>query len=246
MRTPLIMGNWKMNGSKASIQNLLTAIAAKAPKDSVEFAICAPAVYLPLVLSLAGVVKVGAQDVSAHEQGAYTGEIAADMLRDLGCEYVLVGHSERRQYHHESNEVVAQKALQAQKQGLKPVICIGETQAQREAEQTESVLSEQLQALFETLSANQLADAVIAYEPVWAIGTGLAASAEQVQDVHAFIRKQLSEVSADLAQSTRILYGGSLKPANAAQLLALEDVDGGLIGGASLKAEDFLSIGENA
>lgn len=244
MRTILIMGNWKMNGSSESIRQLVDGIEQQAKDATVEYAVCAPAVYLSLVKGMLQNVHLGAQDVSVHDHGAYTGEIAADMLTDIGCEYVIVGHSERRQYHGESSEVVAQKALQAQKNGLKPVICIGETLEQREAEQTEAVLAEQLKAVFNTLTPEQLQNAVIAYEPVWAIGTGLAATAEQVQSVHSFIRSQLAACQADLAQSTRILYGGSLKPANAPELLALEDVDGGLIGGASLKSDDFIKIGE--
>lgn len=243
MRTTLIMGNWKMNGSAEFIHSLIEGIESKAGEHSVEYAVCAPAVYLTLVNGLINHIHLGAQDVSVHEQGAFTGEIAADMLTDVGCEYVIVGHSERRQYHAETNELVAEKALHAHKNGLKPVICIGETLEHRESGQTEAVLAEQLKPVFELFDANSFKDAVIAYEPVWAIGTGLAATAEQVQDTHAFIRQQLIAFEADLAQSTRILYGGSLKSANAPELLALEDVDGGLIGGASLKSDEFLAIG---
>lgn len=245
MRRTLIMGNWKMNGSKASITELMAGVSAYTPKENVEMAVCPPAVYLETVKSLAGSVSVGAQDVSAHDSGAYTGENAVSMLKEVGCQYTLVGHSERRQYHGESNELVAQKAHQAIKNGLVPVICIGETLEEREQNQTEAVLTKQLQAVFDEVPAESLEGTVIAYEPVWAIGTGLAATADQVQLVHEFIRKMLVNCRENLANGVLILYGGSLKPANAKEILALNDVDGGLIGGASLKAADFIGIAES-
>lgn len=256
-RMPLIMGNWKMNGSQAFIQTLMQDIQAglvlSNPNQSsnqnskIQVAVCPPSVYIPLVLSLVSSdIKIGAQEISLHESGAYTGEISANMLKDLGCVYTLVGHSERRQYHKETDQNVAQKALLARKQGLIPVICVGETLEERQANQTEQVISKQLKAVFDLVSPEIFKNSVIAYEPVWAIGTGLAATAEQVQDVHAFIRKKLSEYQSDLALNTQILYGGSLKPANAGEILALNDVDGGLIGGASLKAEEFLAICHSA
>lgn len=245
MRRTLIMGNWKMNGSKGSIAELMAGVATYEPVNNVEMAVCAPAIYLDYVKSVAGDVSVGAQDVSIHDSGAYTGETAVSMLKEIGCQYTLVGHSERRQYHQESNELVAKKAHQAMNNGLTPVICIGETLEEREQERTEDVLAEQLQAVFDEIPADKLEGAVIAYEPVWAIGTGLAATAEQVQAVHAFIRDQLTKCRENLAKSALILYGGSLKPANAKEILSLDDVDGGLIGGASLKAEDFIGIAES-
>ncbi len=258
MRTPLIMGNWKMNGSKESIQNLLQKIqiglleiGSKREKNQV--AVCVPSVYLSLVLSelknLNSEIRMGAQDVSTHDAGAYTGEISGAMLKDIGCFYALVGHSERRQYHQETNEQVAQKALMAKKNGIIPVICVGETLQERQSNQTEAVIRKQLKAVFDLIPPEIFKGSVIAYEPVWAIGTGLAATAEQVQEVHAFIRQEIFAYQSgvvDLAMGTQILYGGSLKPANAGEILTLNDVDGGLIGGASLKAEEFLAICQSA
>lgn len=264
LRNKLIMGNWKMNGSEnfthGLIQELMQGLEAgvlnKSIKLSTQLVICPPSVYLNQAVAEIKNYKnnlnfsVGAQDVSAHEgSGAYTGEVSAQMLKDLGCEYVLVGHSERRQYHKESNELVAQKTLSVLKAGLIPVICVGESLKERENNQTKSIISEQLGAVFKLISPEVFKNSVIAYEPVWAIGTGLAATPDQVQEVHAFIRQQLASYQtsqAGLALGNQILYGGSLKPANAGEILALTDVDGGLIGGASLKAEEFLSICRSA
>lgn len=187
-------------------------------------------------------VKLGAQDVSIHDNGAYTGEISCEMLNDLGCQYVIVGHSERRQYHGESSELVAEKAQKALQSGLIPIICAGETLAQREADETQTIIEQQIRAAIHRLGIDAFDKAVIAYEPVWAIGTGKTASPEQAQDVHAFIRSILASENADISEKTRILYGGSVKPDNAQTLFGQQDIDGGLIGGAALKASDFLAI----
>ena len=187
-------------------------------------------------------VGFGAQDVSAHEAGAYTGEVSAKMLLEIGCRYSLVGHSERRQYHHETSEQVAQKFMAARRAGLVPVLCVGETREEREAGRTEDVILNQLEPVLRLGGPSAFENAVIAYEPVWAIGTGLTATPEQAQQVHAFIRGIVRGYSATIADSLPILYGGSMKPANAAELMSQSDIDGGLIGGASLVANDFLAI----
>ncbi|TCS39593.1 triosephosphate isomerase [Paucimonas lemoignei] len=233
-----------MNGSLAANASLLAGIKAGLQKPACDIAVCAPAPYLAQCQSeLAGTgVAWGAQDVSVHESGAYTGEVAASMLLDFGCTYAIVGHSERRAYHAETNEVVAQKAARALASGLTPIVCIGETLAEREAGKTAEVVGKQLDAVLNTLDAAQLAKIVLAYEPVWAIGTGKTATPDMAQEVHAMLRKRLAGVSVEAADKVRILYGGSMKPENAAELLAMEDIDGGLIGGASLKAVDFLAI----
>jgi triosephosphate isomerase len=244
MRKKFVAGNWKMHGSRSLAEALAREIAAGKP-DSVDAAVFPPFVYLAdLVVRLADSgVAVGAQDVSEHiGQGAFTGEISADMLADLGAQMVLVGHSERRQYHHESDELVARKFAAARAAGLTPVLCIGETLEQRQADETNAVLSRQLQAVLALNGIDSFTTAVIAYEPVWAIGTGRTATPEQVQQVHAFIRSQLEKEDVTISRLTRLLYGGSVKPANAADLFAQADVDGGLIGGACLSASDFLAI----
>jgi triosephosphate isomerase len=249
MSKTLIAGNWKMNGSLAANAELWQALSAGLPAvaaPGVEIALCAPALYLAqLQALLAGsAVALGAQDVSAHAAGAYTGEVSATMLQDFAVRYVIVGHSERRQYHGESDAVVAAKARAAVDAGLTPIVCVGETLAEREAGATQSVVSAQLQAVIEVLGAD-LVRAVVAYEPVWAIGTGRTASPQQAQDVHAALRRQL--VAADAAaQTLPLLYGGSMNAGNAAELLAQPDVNGGLIGGASLKPADFLKIIDSA
>jgi triosephosphate isomerase len=246
MRRKLVAGNWKMHGSAATAAELVRAVAAGMPAQ-IDVAVFPPSVYVAgLVASNTGVLAFGVQDVSEHAQGAYTGELAASMAADVGCRYTLVGHSERRQYHAESNERVAAKFAQAQAVGLTPVLCVGETLEQREAGQTEAVVGAQLDAVVKACGIAAFANAVVAYEPVWAIGTGRTATAEQVQTVHAFIRSQFAKHDATLANSLRLLYGGSVKPANAAELFAQADVDGGLIGGASLVAADFLKICEAA
>lgn len=243
MRRKLVAGNWKMHGSAASAAELVRAVLAGLPGE-VEVAVFPPFVYVAgLAAAHSGAaIGFGVQDVSEHAQGAYTGEVAAGMARDVGCRYALVGHSERRQYHAESDARVAAKFAQAQAAGLIPVLCVGETLEQREAGQTEAVVGAQIAAVVEACGVAAFADAVVAYEPVWAIGTGRTATAEQAQAMHAFIRSQIAVHDGRLANSLRILYGGSVKPANAAELFAQVDVDGGLIGGASLVADDFLKI----
>ncbi|MFZ6687078.1 triose-phosphate isomerase [Undibacterium sp. SXout11W] len=245
MRRTLIAGNWKMNGSFSANHTLLTGIVADLPaNDAVDVLVCAPAPYLMQCAEILGNSRVswGGQDVSAHNHGAFTGEVSAAMLADCSCKYVIVGHSERRAYHAESNEIVAQKVLQALVQNLTPILCVGETLEQRESGATNLVVAEQLQAVLDVLGADQLAKIVLAYEPVWAIGTGKTATPQMAQDVHAFLRSQLAVKNAEAANAVQILYGGSMKPENAKELLAMADIDGGLIGGAALKAMDFLAI----
>jgi len=243
----LIAGNWKMNGSLAANEALLAALAqGLAVKPSCDVAVCVPAPYLAQVQALkAGspsllAVELGAQDVSAQAFGAYTGEVSAAMLKELGCRYALVGHSERRQYHGETDALVADKARASLAVGITPIVCIGETLAEREAGRTEEVVKRQLAAVIHT-NGHCISEIVVAYEPVWAIGTGKTASPEEAQAVHAVLRAQL-KAATDQSVRVRILYGGSMNAANAATLLAQPDIDGGLIGGASLKAPDFLTI----
>ena len=232
-----------MYGSRTSAQALVAAIVA-APPMNCEIAVFPPVPYLAeLVDRHAGdAIVFGAQDISAHAQGAYTGEVAAAMIKDIGARYALVGHSERRQYHAESSALVAAKFAQAQAAGLIPVLCVGETLQQREAGQTEAVIGAQLDAVIARAGVPALAAAVLAYEPVWAIGSGRTASPAQAQAVHAFIRGKISHQDATIAGLLRIVYGGSVKPDSAAGLFAQPDIDGGLIGGASLVAADFLAI----
>ena len=233
-----------MNGSTTANAVLLDGIKNGLGQVSCDVAVCAPAPYLAQCRDLLRETPImwGAQDVSLHEAGAYTGEVSAAMLVDFDCSFVLVGHSERRTYHRESNEDVAGKALRALQAGLTPIVCIGETLAQREAGETGTVVRAQIDAVLAVLSAEQLARIVVAYEPVWAIGTGKTATPEMAQDVHSLVRTRLAAKDERVALQVRILYGGSMKPDNAAELLAMPDIDGGLIGGASLKAADFLSI----
>lgn len=247
MRRKLVIGNWKMNGSRDSINTLLSGITAGLAANAAQqadTAVCAPAPYLAQCQqTLTGTpVAWGSQDVSAYAAGAYTGEVAASMLVDFGCRYAIVGHSERRAYHGESNELVAQKALAAVNAGLTPVVCVGETLEQREAGQTNVIVCAQLQAVMDVLDTASLAKIVLAYEPVWAIGTGKTATPAMAQEVHAELRKQLAGRSTEVAQGMQILYGGSMKPDNAKELMAQPDIDGGLIGGAALKSADFLGI----
>ena len=245
MRKPLVAGNWKMNGSSESIKALLDGLTAGVGDVSnAEVAVCAPAVYIPQVREQldGSVIGWGGQDVSVHESGAYTGELAASMLLDFGCKYVIVGHSERRAYHGESDELVADKFEAARKAGLVPIFCIGETLEEREQGITEDVVARQIDAVINKYGVDALGDGVVAYEPVWAIGTGKTATPEQAQEVHAFIRSRIAAKNAEVADKVRILYGGSMKPGNAAELMSKPDIDGGLIGGASLKADDFLAI----
>jgi triosephosphate isomerase len=244
MRSKLVVGNWKMNGSRAGNAELLSGIAAGLAGVQASCAVCVPAPYLQQCEQLLGASPIawGAQDVSAHASGAFTGEVAASMLADFACRYVIVGHSERRAYHGESSELVAQKTLAALGAGLTPIVCVGETLEQREAGQTAAVVSSQLGAVLELLGEEQLARIVVAYEPVWAIGTGRTATPEMAQEVHAQLRAQLAQRSERAAQVVAILYGGSMKPDNAGELMAQPDIDGGLVGGAALKAADFLAI----
>ncbi len=243
MRTMLVAGNWKMHGSMAMARDLAEAVASGRP-EGVEIAVFPPYPYLAGLCERHGpVLPCGGQDISEHAgQGAYTGEVSGAMLRDVGCAWALVGHSERRQYHGEDNDGVARKFGAALEAGLKPMLCIGETLQQREGGQTEQVLAAQLGAVIRAHGIAAFDQAVIAYEPVWAIGTGRTATPQQAQDAHAFIRSQLAKEDAKIAGLTRLLYGGSVKPSNAAELFAQADVDGGLIGGASLKATEFLAI----
>ena len=249
MRGYLVAGNWKMNGSNAANADLVDGIVAgMRQSDGVELLICPPFPYLAaMAAKLSGTgVALGAQNVSQHEAGAYTGETAPSMLSDVGCTHVLVGHSERRAIMGESSEMVATKFQAAQDAGLIAVLCVGETQQQREAMQTEAVVDEQLNAVIDGSGIQAFSNAVIAYEPVWAIGTGLTATPEQAQDVHRHIREVLAARDQDVADAVRILYGGSVKGDNAAGLFSKPDIDGGLIGGASLKSADFLAIAEVA
>ncbi|MCU7853573.1 MAG: triose-phosphate isomerase [Candidatus Thiodiazotropha sp. (ex Monitilora ramsayi)] len=245
MRRPLVAGNWKMNGSLESVRNLLDGIKRGIDEvKNADVAVCPPFVFIPETEKLlaGSVIGWGGQDLSIESSGAYTGEVAASMLNDFGCQYVIVGHSERRTYHAESDELVAKKYAAAQAAGLVPILCVGETLEEREAGVTEQVVARQLDALINLAGVESLTDGVIAYEPVWAIGTGKTATPEQAQDVHAFIRGRVAAKSAEVADGVRILYGGSMKPDNAKELIGKPDIDGGLIGGASLKAEDFLGI----
>lgn len=246
MRKKLIAGNWKMNGSLAGNASLLAAISGVSD-EKVQLVVCVPAVYLAQTqAALQGTaVAWGGQDSSAQTSGAYTGELSAAMLKEFDCSYVIVGHSERREYHRERDEMVAAKAKAAVAHGLIPIVCVGESLAEREAEQTQAVVSRQLAAVLQVLGADA-AKIVVAYEPVWAIGTGKVATPEQAQAVHAAIRAQLRAALGEVAEHMQLLYGGSMKPDNAAQLLQQPDIDGGLIGGAALKAADFLAIFEAA
>ncbi len=241
MRRPLVVGNWKMNGSREQNTELLQSILGLLPEsEKVELAVCAPFVYIDQVSEQVAntSLALGGQDVSVHVSGAYTGEIAAPMLAEFGCRYAIVGHSERRQYHNESNLLVGQKALSAIQGGLTPIICVGESLEQREIGSALDVIGSQLQSVKSVIGDQGLAKSVIAYEPVWAIGTGLTATPEQAQEVHQFIREQLGSI----ADGISILYGGSVKAANAADLFAQPDIDGALVGGASLVAEEFINI----
>ncbi len=241
MRRKLVVGNWKMHGSRPANAELLAALLAGRPYTA-DVAVCVPFVFLNETAATlaASDLRWGAQDVSAHEQGAYTGEVSAAMLAECGCRYAIVGHSERRAYHAESDQLVAEKAQAALARGVTPVVCVGETLTEREAGQTEAVVKRQLSAVIHQL-AHCAAEMVVAYEPVWAIGTGRTASPEQAQSVHAVLRAQL-QAATGRADTMKILYGGSVKADNAAILFAQPDIDGGLIGGAALKAADFIAI----
>ena len=244
MRRRIVAGNWKLHGDRAFAHALVDDLAAVEAPANVERVVLPPLPYLGDLVASYGErgIAFGAQDVSAHARGAYTGEVAADMLVDVGARYGLVGHSERRQYHGESSELVARKLLAAKEAGLIPILCVGEALHEREAGQTWYRLEEQLDAVFAAGGPTVFDGAVIAYEPVWAIGTGRTATPAQAQEVHAFIRGEVAARDARIAGSLPILYGGSVKADNAAALFAQADVDGGLVGGASLVAADFLAI----
>ncbi|WP_460239249.1 triose-phosphate isomerase [Aurantivibrio plasticivorans] len=241
MRRPLVVGNWKMNGNKRSVAELLEGLLAQwQGMHQAEVAVCAPYVFLSQVerqLQESN-IHFGSQDVSEKLDGAFTGDISAAMLVDMYCHFVIVGHSERREYHKESDQLVAQKFAAAQEAKMTPILCVGETLAERDADETLAVIGRQLSAVKELVGRENLGRAVIAYEPVWAIGTGRTATPEQAEDVHRFIREQLG----DFGARTRILYGGSVKPDSAEALFKQPNIDGGLIGGASLKADDFIAI----
>lgn len=247
MRNILVAGNWKMNGSAEANAALIDGILAGLPSsERLEVLVCPPYPYLQAVAERVqgSAVRLGAQNLSEYGDGAYTGEVSTSMLLDVGCQYVLVGHSERRTLMGETSEQVAKKFAAALGAGLIPVLCVGETLEEREAGRTEAVVDEQLNAVLDTSGIDAFSKAVIAYEPVWAIGTGKTATPEQAQDVHRHLRATLEARSADVAARTQILYGGSVKGENAAGLFEKADIDGGLIGGASLKAADFLAIAE--
>ncbi|MDH6302667.1 triosephosphate isomerase [Polynucleobacter sphagniphilus] len=249
MRPLTIIGNWKLNGNLASNEVWVKAVCQGMEKGMPagrKYAVCAPFPYLSQCDQLIkqcslAFLRLGAQDVSAHLSGAYTGEVSAQMLKELGCAYVIVGHSERRQMHHETDELIAEKALQALDQGIAPIICVGESADERNSGREVEVVRGQIAKQVSVLQ-DRLADCLIAYEPIWAIGTGKVASAQVAQDMHRAIRLQLAEFDEDVASHVGILYGGSVKPDNAVELFAMPDIDGGLIGGASLNPQDFLAI----
>jgi len=244
-RRPLVAGNWKMHGSRAEAGALLDGLLHGQQADaSVDVLVCPPFVYLWEAARLlkSTQIALGAQSVCAEPVGAFTGEVSASMLKDIGCQYVIVGHSERRAIYREDDALVARKFVAALSQGLTPILCVGETLDEREHERTFQVVARQLAAIVDVAGIEPFRTAVIAYEPVWAIGTGKNASAEQAQDVHLFIRGELAKRDGRIAALTRVLYGGSVKAANAAEIFAMPDVDGGLVGGASLKADEFLKI----
>jgi triosephosphate isomerase len=241
----MVAGNWKMNGSLTANSALLAELELRVkPEWAIDCAVFPPFVYLPqAVRDLGGgSIAVGGQDVCAEPSGAFTGEVSAAMLRDVGCRLALVGHSERRHWYHEDDALVARKFGAALGAGLVPVLCVGETLEERDAERTETVIARQLDAVLALNGVERLADAVVAYEPVWAIGTGRTASPEQAQAVHGFIRRRIEAQSANIARGLRIVYGGSVKAGTAADLFAMPDVDGGLVGGASLSADEFYEI----
>ena len=241
----MVVGNWKLNGSIASVQSLSSDIAsALVDGTPVEVVVCPVFVHLHEVLSCiaSSPVKLGAQDTCDEDSGAFTGEVSAPMLAECGCEYVIIGHSERRAIYAETDRQTALKYVAVQRANLTPILCIGEQLEEREKQLTEAVVSRQLDAVIELAGVESLASAVIAYEPVWAIGTGKTATRDQAQAVHEFIRGKIAGLDRDVAQSVRILYGGSVKPTNARELFAMEDIDGGLIGGAALNSDDFVAI----
>jgi triosephosphate isomerase len=241
-RRPLVAANWKMNGSLTANEGWANAFVPKAAGLKCDVVVCAPFVYLCTLGRAIAPAELGAQDVSERTAGAFTGDVGAEMLADVGCRWVIVGHSERRQLHGETDGVVAAKAERALQAGLRPIVCVGETLEQREAGRTLEVVGAQLGAVLDAIGPAGLGRGALAYEPVWAIGTGRNATPAQAQDVHRALRAQVAERNAGSAAALRILYGGSVKPANAAELFSQPDIDGGLIGGAALVAADFLAI----
>ncbi len=247
-----IVGNWKMNGSKQQVSDFFARLQnelSQKTQMSCDIVICPPFVYIPQVVACVKnipQVKVGAQDVSAHYEGAYTGQVSASMLAELGCEYVILGHSERRQFCNETDHEIAQKFFTAKELGLIPILCVGETGDQRKDNLTQKVVTDQLKPILAKQGASAFDGAMIAYEPIWAIGTGLTATPEQAQAVHCLLREAIAEYDATLAKKIPILYGGSVKANNATALLGMQDINGALVGGASLKVEDFLGICSNS
>jgi triosephosphate isomerase len=248
VRRPLVAGNWKMNGSLDSIRELLKNITRSIDIVDIDVAVFPPFVYLAETQNLLtdSVVKWGAQTVCESPPGAVTGEVAATMLKDFGCTYVLIGHSERRTFYAENDAVISEKWVMAQTANLIPILCVGESLEEREQNITEKIIARQIAAVIAAAGVASIERSVIAYEPVWAIGTGKTATPQQAQDVHAFIRSKIAEHDAKIADSVRILYGGSVKAANARALFTMPDIDGGLVGGASLQAQEFLSIAKAA
>lgn len=244
MRRSLVVGNWKMNGTLASAQLLAKGIIAGLGSADADIAVCVPYVYLPAINELVKdtALGLGSQNIADKASGAYTGEVSASMLKEFNTQYALVGHSERRSYYGDTDASVAARYVQAQEQGIIPILCVGETLEQREQDQTFTVINEQLDAVLDLAGVESLSKAVIAYEPVWAIGTGKTATDEQAQEVHHYIRQYIAAKDQAIADKVQILYGGSAKPDNAKGLFAQPDIDGGLIGGASLEAESFLKI----
>ncbi|MFK7997192.1 MAG: triose-phosphate isomerase [Granulosicoccus sp.] len=243
-RRPLIAGNWKLNGTRHSVVELASNICSGQIPENVDVLVCPTSVHLSDVLGIVGnsPVHLGAQNCAVESSGAFTGEVAAGMLSEFGCEYVIVGHSERRALFGETSAQIADKCVAVQKAGLLPILCVGETLEEREADNVDSVIGEQLDAMLDLAGVSSFSQLVVAYEPVWAIGTGVTASPEQAQAVHALIRDKIAQLDATTAASLKILYGGSVKPDNAATLFAQQDIDGGLIGGAALDADSFLAI----
>lgn len=250
MRRFVIAGNWKMHGSNAMITELLPPLCAGARSmTNIDWIVFPPFLYIPQIAQalVNSNIAWGGQNIYIESQGAFTGEVSGLMLKELGCKYVLVGHSERRSLFGETNAIVAKKFIAAQAAGLIPVLCVGETLAEREQNKTEQVVSDQLKAVLDLPEGVKLLEkAIIAYEPVWAIGTGVTATPEQAQEVHAFLRQQIAKKDGKIASQVTILYGGSVKASNAEQLFAMPDIDGGLVGGASLNADEFLAIGKAA
>ncbi len=245
MRTPMVAGNWKLNGSRESAGSLAQGVVNGAKNiTDVDVLVCPVYIHIPEVQSIVADsnVMLGAQDASIEESGAYTGEVSTSMLIEFACQYVIIGHSERRSLFADTNEAVAQKFVSVQNAGSIPILCVGESLEERESGVTEKVVGEQLDAVIELTGVDALANSVVAYEPVWAIGTGKTASPDQAQDVHAYIRSKISSLNGEVAADLRVLYGGSVKPDNAKELFSMPDIDGGLIGGAALNSDDFLAI----